>query len=422
MALRRWLRIAATGMALAATPDAALAQAQPQQIQAQAPQPDPETRAELLRRERAAKATDLEEPEPTGLERVLLDLESGRLFERFLNPAEGLYPKIGTITPGSGFSVGPAYRTPGRLGGHVDFSAFAAASLKKYWMLEARMRMPRLLDERLAVDVHAQRYDFPEEDFFGLGPASSRDGHVTYGLANTTAGAGVSFAPVRWLTLSGNGDFLSPRIAPGGEEGTIVARFNAFEAPGLFEQPDFMRYEAAADVNLRQPRGNPRRGGRYALTFQRFEDLDGGGYSFNRVEADLQHYVPIVRDRRVLAFHALASISNADDGAEIPFYLQRTLGGPDDLRGFRRFRFRDRHALLLQAEYRWEIFTAVDGAIFYDAGKVASRVEDLTLKDLESDYGIGFRFGTRNGVFLRVEGAFGSSGGKHFIFRFGHVF
>jgi outer membrane protein assembly factor BamA len=106
----------------------------------------------------------------------------------------------------------------------------------------------------------------------------------------------------------------------------------------------------------------------------------------------------------------------------VPFYLQRTLGGPDDLRGFRRFRFRDRHLLLLQAEYRWEIFTAVDGAIFYDAGKVASRLEDLNLSDLESDYGIGFRFGTRDGVFLRVEGAFGSSAGKHFILRFGHVF
>jgi len=115
-------------------------------------------------------------------------------------------------------------------------------------------------------------------------------------------------------------------------------------------------------------------------------------------------------------------VSDADAGAEIPFYLQRTLGGPDDLRGFRYLRFRDRHALLLQAEYRWEIFTAMDGAIFYDAGKVASRVEDLTFRDLETDYGIGFRFGTRNGVFLRVEGAFGSSGGKHFIMRFGHVF
>jgi outer membrane protein assembly factor BamA len=115
-------------------------------------------------------------------------------------------------------------------------------------------------------------------------------------------------------------------------------------------------------------------------------------------------------------------MSDADEGSRVPFYLQRTLGGPDDLRGFRRSRFRDRHALLLQAEYRWEIFTAVDGALFYDAGKVASRLEDLNLRDLESDYGIGFRFGTQNGVFLRVEGAFGSSGGKHFIFRFGHVF
>jgi outer membrane protein assembly factor BamA len=118
----------------------------------------------------------------------------------------------------------------------------------------------------------------------------------------------------------------------------------------------------------------------------------------------------------------MASASDARHGGRVPFYFQPTLGGPDDLRGFRRFRFRDENMILLQAEYRWEIFTAVDGALFYDTGKVASRVDDLDFRDLESDYGIGFRFGTRNGVFLRVEGAFGSSGGKHFVMRFGHVF
>jgi hypothetical protein len=64
----------------------------------------------------------------------------------------------------------------------------------------------------------------------------------------------------------------------------------------------------------------------------------------------------------------------------------------------------------------------MDGALFYDAGKVASRLEDLNLRDLETDYGIGFRFGSANGVFLRVEAAFGSSGGKHFILRFNNVF
>jgi hypothetical protein len=123
---------------------------------------EPETRAQALRREREEKARQLEPPEPSRAERLLLDLERGRLFERLLNPAEGLYPKLGTITAGSGFSVGPAYREPGLFGGHADVSAFAMASMKRYWMIETRLRMPRLLDERLVLDVHAQKYDFPE--------------------------------------------------------------------------------------------------------------------------------------------------------------------------------------------------------------------------------------------------------------------
>ena len=383
---------------------------------------EPETRAELLRQQREEKTARLEPADPTTLERVLLDLESGRLWERILNPAEGLYPKLGTITPGSGFSLGPAYRAPGRLGGHVDVSAMALGSAKQYWLLEARARMPRLFDERLALDLHAQRYDFLEEDFFGLGPDSARDDHVTYGIRNSLVGASGTYRPRPWLALSGGVDHLTPRIATYDEPGDITSIFDDRAAPGLAGQPAFMQYETSVEANVREPSGNPRRGGRYVVRFQRVDDVDDARYSFNRVEADVQQYVPFLQDRRVLAFRALASVSDADEGARIPFYLQRTLGGPDDLRGFRRFRFRDQHLLLLQAEYRWEIFTAVDGAIFYDAGKVASRVEDLTLRDLESNYGIGFRFGTTNGVFLRVEGAFGSRDGAHFVVRFGNVF
>jgi hypothetical protein len=383
---------------------------------------EPQTRAETLRREREAKAAAVQPPEPTRLERLLLDLESGRVIERLLNPAEGLYPKIGNITAGSGFSFGPGYRHRGLFGGHAVFTTFAAGSLKKYWMVDGRLELPRLAGGRASLDVHAQRYDFPDEDFFGLGAASRREDFVAYGLANTVVGATAEYHPARWFTVGGTVDRLAPRIDATSEPGAILSLFSPDDAPGVLDQPPFIRYEAVADVNYREPRGNPRRGGRYAVTYERFDDREDGRYSFDRVEADVQQYIPLLRDRRVLALRALASVSEADSGAQVPFYFQNTLGGPDDLRGFRRFRFRDRHMLLLQAEYRWEIFTAVDGAIFYDAGKVASRVEDLNLRDLESDYGIGFRFGTRNGVFLRVEGAFGSSGGKHFIMRFGHVF
>ena len=137
---------------------------------------EPTTRAEALRRQREEKSQQLAPPEPSRLERLLLDLESGRLFERLLNPAEGLYPKIGNVTAGSGIAIGPAYRKPALFGGHADFSTFAAGSFQRYWMVDARVKLPRLARERISVDVHAQRYDFPEEDFFGLGPDRDEPG------------------------------------------------------------------------------------------------------------------------------------------------------------------------------------------------------------------------------------------------------
>jgi hypothetical protein len=382
---------------------------------------EPETRAEELRRQRETKAQTLTPPTPSRLERVLLRLENGRLFERLLAPPEGFFPKIGNITPGSGFAGGPGYRRSALFGGPVDFSVFAQVSTMQYWVLEARAQLPRLAKERVAVDVYGRRSDYPQEPFYGIGPFSGRLIEAEYALANTAIGGGVTLKPKKWLSFGGSTELSDPRARGTNDEASIAGRFALAETPGLNAQPRFLRHAATAEVNYRDPRANPRSGGRYALAFQKFMDQEDGRFSFDRIEIDLQQYVPIVRDRRVLAFHALGSIV-PDDSAQVPFYMQRTLGGPDDLRGFRRFRFRDENILLLQAEYRWEIFTAVDGAIFYDAGTVAASPSALSLGNMETDYGIGFRFGSQTGVFLRVEGAFGSRDGKHFIMRFGHVF
>ena len=385
---------------------------------------EPETREGLLRREREAKAKQLKPPEPGRLERALLKLENDRAFERILNPAEGIYPKIGTVTPGSGFSFGPAYRRSGLFKERAEFSAFVVGSIKKYWMIDAKLAMPQLAGGAAFIELHGQRSAFPQEDFFGLGPAARRQDHATFSFQNSTMGVagGVRAAP--WLSFGGRVDRLTPRIGRGEGPGSpsIEERFDVNQIPGLSAQPDFFRYEMFADANYGQPRGNPRKGGHYSVGYQRYDDRDLHRDSFRRVELDFQQYISFLKERRVLALRALASASDADERQEVPFYFQRSLGGPDDLRGFRRYRFRDRNVLLLQAEYRWEIFTAMDGAIFYDAGKVAPRRGDIDLRNLESDYGVGFRFGSDNGVFLRVEGAFGSPDGKHFVFRFGNVF
>jgi outer membrane protein assembly factor BamA len=105
----------------------------------------------------------------------------------------------------------------------------------------------------------------------------------------------------------------------------------------------------------------------------------------------------------------------------VPFYLQPTLGGSNDLRGFRAYRFYDNAAMVLNAEYRWEVFSGMDMAIFGDAGKVAPRWRDLDLSDLEASYGFGMRFNVRNAVFLRIDTAF-SHEGFQIWFKFNNVF
>jgi outer membrane translocation and assembly module TamA len=78
--------------------------------------------------------------------------------------------------------------------------------------------------------------------------------------------------------------------------------------------------------------------------------------------------------------------------------------------------------MLLQGEYRYEIWSGLDGALFYDAGKVALTRSDVDFRNLETDYGFGFRFNTDNGVVMRFDAGFGSNDGKHFYITFGGVF
>ena len=389
---------------------------------AQEPAQEPATRDEALRQEREAKNEALEAVEPGTIEKALIALENDRILERFTNPAEGFYPKMDNVTTGSATALGPAYRYTGMFGGTADLTTFALWSLDRYWAIDARLAMPRFADGRVTAELMARLYSYPSEEFFGIGPLSSRIDHVTYSQEDFEFGGRTAVSPLPWLTFGGSLAHVSPEIGPGRELTPIANRFDDVAAPGLREQPSYLKSSVSVDLNYREPRGNPRKGGKYMATLWHYDDRNLDRFGFTRFEVDLQQYINLYKERRVLALHALTSFSNGVAGQTVPFYLQKTLGGPDDLRGFRRFRFRDDDMLLLQAEYRWEIFTAVDGAIFYDAGMVAPEAKELSIHELESDYGIGFRFGNVNGVFLRVEGAFGSNDGAHFIFRFAHVF
>lgn len=359
----------------------------------------PQTREEALRQQRAQKDRETRPNRPDGLQRVLTYIESRNLFQV---ARDGFHPKLGSLTTGSGFAFGVGFRDRDLFKHHGVFEAWTAASFKKYWAAEARATFPELGGGRLFVEAVASLREYPKESFFGLGPDSRRQDHSEFALRTPeVAGrAGVRLAPA--LMAGGGIGVLSPRTIAG--------------------TTDFVRTTGFVEVDYREPL-NARRGGWYRFDLSQFDDRNAGAWSFRRADLDLRQYLGFFADRRVLALRGFVSSSDAATGSSgVPFYLMPTLGGNDTLRGFRNYRFRGPHAVLLQAEYRWELWSGLDAALFYDAGKVAMQRSDLNLKRLQDDYGFGFRFNTARGVVMRVDAAFGSQDGRHLHIVFGGVF
>jgi hypothetical protein len=380
----------------------------------------PESRAEALRQQRAEKAESLTPYRPDRLEAALTLLEDRAIAAL---GREGLYPKLGSLTTGSGFAFGAGFRNSPVFRHRGTLDVWTAASLKKYWAVEARAAFPELANGYVFAEGWATRREYPQEDFFGVGPEARRADEVNFALRSTIVGARAGVRPVRPLRVGGTLQYIRPVLGRGKDARvpSIEALFGDATAPGLAMQPDYLLASTFVELDYRQPI-NARKGGWYRIELSRYDDRELDAYSFNRVEVDLRQYVPFLAERRVLAARALVSTSNVETGQAMPFYLMPYLGGNDTLRGFREYRFRGPHALLLQAEYRYEIWSGLDGALFYDAGKVADRRSDLDFTNLEKDYGFGFRFNTDNGVIMRVDAGFGSSDGKHLYLTFGGVF
>ena len=381
---------------------------------------EPETREEADRRRREQQARDPATYKPNGLERAL-DFAEDRAI--FLLDREGVHPKLGSLTTGSGFAYGVGFRDRDLFSNKGAVEVWAAGSIKRYWATEARLTFPRLANNHLHLEAWASHRDYPQENFFGLGPESNRDDRSDYAIRTNHFGGRAGVRPVDHLLVGAGMEYLEPRLGAGQNDRypDVPVVFPPSEVPGIDSRSDFIRSAAFVEVDYREPI-NARKGGWYRFDFSHYDDRTTDQFTFNRFDADIRQFFGFLAGRRVIALRLAASTSDTEAGQTMPFFFMPTLGGNETLRGFREYRFRAPHAVLAQAEYRWEIWSGLDGALFYDAGKVADQRSDLNFKDLESDYGVGFRFNTNSGVMFRVDAAFGSKDGNHLYIVVGGVF
>ena len=375
--------------------------------------------AEILA-ERAEKSRQLQPEAPTRIERKLDWLRDSAFLNNFGEIGSGVRLKMGGLVTGSGFAVGPEYSRQGLFTGKMDFRTSAQVSMGGYQKQDMEVSFPRFLNDRLRLDLYGVHHNYPGLNYYGSGADSNREGRSNYRLEDTALDAALSVQIAPRLTAGATVGYLFNNIGPG-TNARFISSEKIYSTEGIQDQANFTRTSVFAQYDTRDYAPGPRAGGNYFAQYGTFSDRTFGRANFQRLDLEAQQYVPFFNKRRVIAMRAKTAMTFSDPNQAIPFYMQPTLGGQDDLRGFRPFRFRDNNLLLLNTEYRWEVFSGLDMAVFGDAGKVFARKSELNLKHLETSAGFGFRFNARNNVFMRLDVGF-SHEGFQVAMKFNNVF
>jgi hypothetical protein len=332
----------------------------------------------------------------------------------------GFYPELSNMNTGAGWvSAGPGYRQY-LLNDRLLLDGSAALSWRLYKMVQGRIEMPTLANQRLTVGAQAMWQDQTQVNYFGAGADSAVSDRSQYRIKTTDVAA---YATLRFdnpLTINGEFGWLAPpKLAePGGTfRGDYPDTRVAFpNQPGAAKdfQPAFLRGELDIAVDTRDHKGHPTRGGLYRAALTGYRDQGQGAFSFNEYEAEAAHFLPLSDARWILAFRGWILLTDVPAGNEVPFYLQPSIGGHSTLRSFNSYRFHDDNMLVVNAESRWAFYEHLDLAAFADAGNVAPRAGDLNLA--KTSYGVGLRLHTDTTTLARLDVAHGVEGWR-FVFR-----
>lgn len=135
----------------------------------------------------------------------------------------------------------------------------------------------------------------------------------------------------------------------------------------------------------------------------------GSTYSLREMSVDCRHYFPMF-NTHVWAWQAYYAGIWGKKG--IPFQLLPTIGGLDDLRGFRQGMYRENVVFLLQSEYRFPIYKQLKAAVFCSAGDVVNS-SNYAVDKLKVAYGAGLRYRLNDArVHLRLDVAKNNYGDK----------
>ena len=366
-----------------------------------------DSRAATIAAQQAEKARAAVPYVPNRAEKMLATVE-----RELLRDPSGVYPLFGSVYSGGGFTLGAGYRQFYGDRTHADLKGMY--SFQNYKLVEVSSDSWGHADGRVDLHARAGWRDATKITFSGLGMNTLPD-VSNFRMKQTYVGGDLVTRPARGLFAAAGLSFEDFNLVEGtGATPSIETVFTAQSAPGLGDNPAYLHLAVSGGVDTRPSPGYARHGALYGLAYYNYADRDDT-YSFDRLDAEIVQHIPLLRENWVISLHGLMQ-TTLDDDQTVPYFLLPSLGGGSSLRGYSGWRFRDRHSLLMSGEFRWiPNRLGLDMAIFYDTGKVTPRFEDLSLKGLASDVGVGIRFHGPLSTPLRIDVAKGREG-LHLVF------
>lgn len=372
-------------------------------------------RADQIQAQRSSKSGSLDPAESTAVEKTFSRIS--HVFQRMR-----IRVGMGGLGPGAGLTIGSDLQWKSD-NDRVLARLWGTGSVHRFYNVGSSIETKSILGRDMSLTFEGSHADAPQLEYYGPGPNSSVHTRTNFRREGTLLNVRIGFHTRRRFQQTCGVGQRFVNVGPGTNESlaTTDSVFGPSEAPGIQVQSNFLVAGCSATLDTRDFPEAPHKGTYAEARYYRYYAEGHPEFSFQRVSAVAQQSFSFFNQKRVIEVRAKTELSLHSEKRVVPFYLQPTLGGDTDLRGFRRYRFYDENSVALTGEYQWEINTGFDMALFVDGGKVFHRPGQISLSNLEGSAGFGLRFKNQRSIVARLDTGFSREGFQVWL-KFGKLF
>lgn len=284
------------------------------------------------------------------------------------------------------------------------------------YQAEATYQVPTPVGPGTHFRLRANFFSDPESEFYLGGNDSDLDlDESFYTRDQVDVTASLSAAPADRGPY-GRVELLYEHVETSRGEGLRGDRFARAQPAGL-GTVDLLTSRLALGLDRTVGRPRTYSGTEVLLRLDYTHDLTSDRYRYGRYVLEVRQYLPVgvfPNSRRLALRGRLEQAEPLFEGTAVPFYQRPGLGGQNLLRGFRTNRFQNDGSLVLNAEYRYPVWSNWDAVAFVDAGQVFSTLSTVAANRFNWSYGGGLHMLNQKGLSFRFEVA-GSSDGVRTI-------